>query len=122
MNICLAGTSHEYLSATARFFDFLHIEVVGICTSLEAVVDQTTFLQPDLLLVDIALLGEVGLPFVRRLKGLSHKTRVVILASAGGKEYIRAARESGADGFIRKEELGKDLYPMIQELFSDQGG
>lgn len=73
----------------------------------------------DLLLLDNELPAMSGIELTRRARSLSHRRQtpiIVISASVCG----RAAREAGADAFLKKpEDVGK-LLETIERLLSDR--
>ncbi len=76
----------------------------------------TRELRPGVVLMDVAMPSVDGLEATRRIKALQPETKVIILAVHGEEAYQRAARESGADGFLVKKTLAGELIPTIRRL------
>ena len=73
----------------------------------------------DLLLVDYDLPNVNGLEFVRRARKLAHRSHVpVVMLSASPVEA--AAREAGADVFLRKPQDIVSLVETITSLIADR--
>jgi DNA-binding NarL/FixJ family response regulator len=76
-------------------------------------------LLPNLIFMDIKLLGENGLELTRKIKATHPETPIIILTSYDVLEYRQAAYESGADSFLVKGSftLG-ELITMVESLIS----
>ena len=93
--------------------------VVGRAASGEDALEQVTRLQPDLVLMDLAMPGMGGLEATRRMKTRAGAPRIIMLSLNEDPIYHRAALEVGANGFLPKSKLGTALMPMIRSLFQD---
>jgi DNA-binding NarL/FixJ family response regulator len=92
-------------------------DVVGRTTSGEEALEQGLAMQPDLVLMDLAMPGMGGLEATRRLKAKPGAPRVIMLSLHEHPMYRQAALDAGADGFVPKSKLGTALLPMIHSLF-----
>jgi CheY-like chemotaxis protein len=86
--------------------DLLEIEGFEVCRCVDAenALDTLTHVEPDLILMDLALPGIDGLQLTRKLKqeGKTSKIKIVALTASamkGDKERILSA---GCDGYITK--------------------
>lgn len=77
-------------------------------------------LNPDLVLVDLAMPAMSGLEVARRLKKRPGGPRVVILTMYDNPQYVEEASRVGADGFVTKAELDEKLLPVIHALFAEK--
>lgn len=86
----------------------------------EAVAAFTTF-RPDLVLLDINLVGSTGLDLLRRLREIDPSTAVVMLTSVNARRSVEEAARDGAQGYLLKEtpheQLAEELRAMIARLF-----
>lgn len=73
-------------------------------------------LQPDLVLVDIAMPGIDGLEVARRLKSQPSALHVVMVTIHDDASYRVAAREAGADGFISKSDFTLQVLTVLHEM------
>jgi DNA-binding NarL/FixJ family response regulator len=87
----------------AGLSDDERIEVVGIAVTGQEAVDLATQLEPDVVLMDLAMPVMDGLEATRRIADASPNTRVLVLTGESSVD-ASAAREAGAVGFIRKDE------------------
>ena len=91
--------------------------VVGVAESGDSAIRQVQELQPDLVFMDIAMHGINGLEATREIKRLSNPPRVIMLTVFDDAEYRRASAAAGADGFISKAEVAKEIPITLEKLF-----
>jgi DNA-binding NarL/FixJ family response regulator len=117
----LIDDSPEFLEAAQRFLaSDQKIEVVGALTTGKDAVEKVTLLQPDLVLIDLAMPGTNGLEATRGIKEIPNPPQVIILTLYDNYEYQIASEAVHADGFISKSEFGSKLLPLIQLLFEER--
>jgi DNA-binding NarL/FixJ family response regulator len=90
--------------------------VVGAVGNGEEAVKVAVSLDPDVLVLDIAMPGMNGLQVANRLRMLQLRTKVVFLSIHEQPEYISAAFDSGACGYVTKRRLASDLASAIVEV------
>ena len=121
LRILLVDDSAEFLESAARLL-MLHQElcIVGRAASGSSALEQVAVLNPDLVLMDLAMPGMNGLETTRRIKARQAAPRVVIMTLYDVAEYRAAARAATADGFIAKSSIRSQLLPMLAGLFPDR--
>lgn len=86
-----------------------HVSVVGEAEDGLKLLELTRQLQPQLVLVDIAMPRLNGLEAAERIvKDHSH-TRVIILSMHQDEEYVRQALKVGASGYLIKDSAPAEL-------------
>ena len=80
------------------------IEVVAEVGRGDEVVQTAKACQPDIALLDIEMPGGDGLAAAQALREALPRCRSVILTTFGRSGYLRRAMESGAMGFLLKDE------------------
>ena len=94
------------------------IEVVGEVVEATKVVPTVGQLLPDVVLLDIRMPELDGLTCLERLGRLHPAVAVVVLSTFAGDEYIEAARERGARGYIVKTVDPLQLHEMVRTAVS----
>lgn len=118
IRVLLVDDSLEFLDAAVRYLSsYPKLIVVGSShTGLEAL-EQVKQLNPDLVLMDLALPGMSGLETTRLIKAHPDSPRVIILTLHDNPEYRTASESVNADGFLDKSDFGVELLPLIHALF-----
>ena len=92
------------------------ISIVGEAsdgTSALLLVEQ---LQPDILLLDLAMPGMDGLECLRELKRRDLPTRVIVLSMFEDENYVLAAMSAGALGYVQKSAIDTELFQAIDNV------
>jgi DNA-binding NarL/FixJ family response regulator len=90
--------------------------VVGEFCSVEESLDGIRELQPDLVITDIALPGRSGIELLGEIRRLSPRTRKLVLTAHENEEYIRAALNADADGYVLKDANSAELNRAIRTV------
>ena len=93
--------------------------VVGEAQSGEDALSRLHDIPADVVLLDIRLAGMDGIATLQKLK-LSQPNLKVIMLTSHGDEYLSAAIEAGATGYLLKRANRAELVKAIVEAF--QGG
>ncbi len=73
-------------------------------------------LQPDIVLLDLAMPRLNSLEALRRIKTARPETTVIIVTVHAEDAYRQAAADGGADAFLLKKTLVTVLLPTLQRL------
>src|SRR6266850_4961432 len=95
-------------------------DIVGEFGSVEECLEGIAGLQPDLLLTDLGLPGRSGIELLAEIRRLSPKTRKLVLTAHENEEYIRAALNAGADGYVLKDANSVELMLAIRTVSAGQ--
>lgn len=74
--------------------------------------------RPDLVLVDFTMPGMNGAEVARRLKAQPWAPKVVVMSFNADPEYRELALSAGADAYIVKTDLHRELLPLLDNLRS----
>jgi two-component system, NarL family, nitrate/nitrite response regulator NarL len=120
IRVLLVDDNPDFIVALRRFLSSdVQIDVVGHTSSAKEALEIIGYLNPDLVIMDLAMPEMNGLEATRFFKSLSRPPQVIILTLHENKEYLIASRSVAADGFVVKSELGVELLPLIHTIFSD---
>jgi DNA-binding NarL/FixJ family response regulator len=122
IQVYLVDDNPEFLRAAAHFLSTdPGIEIVGQALSSRYALENLARLEPDLVLMDLAMPELDGIEVTRHIKMQAHAPRVIILTLYDGPQYRSQARAAGADGFVAKSEFGERLLPLIYEICGRNG-
>jgi len=94
------------------------IEVVGTASSGDEALEVVRRTQPTVVLMDIRMPGGDGLRATAAITSDARlaATRVIVLTTFDLDEYVHAALESGASGFLLKDALPEDLLRAVHAV------
>jgi DNA-binding NarL/FixJ family response regulator len=117
IRVLLVDDSDAFRQAAGRYLRHQALcNLVGTASSGDEALECVMLLQPDLVLLDIAMPGANGLEVARRMKSRLPAPRVVMVTIHDDATYRNAAREAGADGFITKSEFTVQILSLLREL------
>ena len=79
------------------------MEVVAEAADGRQALRMVRDLQPDLVLMDIAMPGLNGLESAERIHNIHPKTKIIILSMHASEEYVAQALKAGASGYLLKD-------------------
>jgi DNA-binding NarL/FixJ family response regulator len=94
--------------------------IVGEYGCARSSLDGIHELQPDLILVDLALPNGSGVELLAQTRRLSPRSRKLVLTASDHAEYIRAALGAGADGYVLKDASAAELMLAIRTVSMGQ--
>ena len=89
-------------------------DVVAAVPDGLSAVTEAEHLEPDLLVLDIAMPGLNGIAAAARLKELGSTAKVVFVTNMRDREFVRESLALGDVGFVVKDRLVADLLPAIR--------
>ena len=92
------------------------ISVVGEAADGAAAVALAAELAPDVVLLDVGLPVVNGLEAARRIRQLPRPPRILMLSAYNDDDYVRAAVEAGANGYLLKTAHIKDIVAAIRSV------
>ena len=100
--------------------DFLREEeevlVVGTAGSGEEALAKAQGLQPQVILLDLAMPGLSGFDTIPCLRRVMPDLSIITLTVLEANGYREAALAAGADDFVPKSRLNTDLLPAIRRV------
>jgi DNA-binding NarL/FixJ family response regulator len=93
-------------------------EVVATVSDGLAAVTEAARLEPDLLVLDIAMPGLNGIAAAARLKENGSTAKVVFVTNLHDREFVQGSLALGDVGFVVKDRLVADLLPAIRTVLA----
>lgn len=94
------------------------IEVVGEAVNGNEALKMVSKLEPDVVLMDVAMPIMDGLEATRRISKDFPKTKVLVITQHDDKEYVFPVIESGASGLISKAGASSELASGIRAVYN----
>jgi two-component system, NarL family, response regulator NreC len=107
---------HEIVRAGLRmlFSAEPEVEIIGEASSGEDAVDAVGSLQPEVVLMDVAMPGIGGVEATRRIKAVHPQVAVLALTMHEDEEYFFEMLGAGASGYVPKRAAPDDLMSAIR--------
>ena len=96
------------------------VDVIGEAADGKQAVERVQEMEPDVVVMDIAMPDMDGIEATRRIQKKSPRVRLLILTQHDNKEYILSAIKAGASGYVPKRALGSDLVTAIRAVHKGQ--
>jgi DNA-binding NarL/FixJ family response regulator len=93
----------QLLQSDGRF------EVVGQASTGEEAVTAVNERRPDLILMDLRMPGMSGVEAIKRIRAADREVPIGVLTIFESPEYVQAALDAGASGYVAKDATPADL-------------
>lgn len=115
----LIADDHGIVRAGVRSLlaDYSDIEVVGEAQSGHQAIELAIKLQPDVVLMDIAMAGLSGLEATQEIRERAPQVQVLALSMHDREEYFFAMLQAGALGYVLKESGPDELVAGIRAVY-----
>ena len=100
--------------------DFSDLQVVGEVGDGEQLLMLLGTISPNMVILDISMPKIPGLEVAQEIKRRYPKIKILILTMHKKVEYLNKAIAAGVDGYLLKEDAGKELGSAINKIRQDQ--
>jgi len=103
-------------------------EVCGEASNGKEAIEAVKALNPDVVILDLAMPVMGGLEAAPQIGSLAPKSRILIFTLYESERLLEEARKAGVHGFVAKSQAGRDLLSAIETVesggtfFSSQAG
>jgi NarL family two-component system response regulator LiaR len=95
-------------------------EVVGEAADGEEAVRLVNQLKPSVAILDMAMPNLNGIEAAKQIKKTQPGTAVLVLSAYDDDQYVYAALEAGADGYLLKNVRGRQLVDAIRDVYAGE--
>lgn len=94
------------------------LEVIGEAGDGREAIRKVDTLQPDLLLIDLSMPKLNGIEAIREIKSQHPEIKIIVLTVHKSEEYIVAALQAGANGYMLKDASQNELLLVIDYVIN----
>ena len=96
------------------------MKVVGEATNGRVAVEKALDLEPDVVIMDIAMPQMNGIEAAKRIRKQLPGTKILILSMYSHEHYIHELLETGVSGYLLKDSSGRDIVKAIHAAMKDE--
>ena len=104
----------EGITALLKFYE--DVEVIGEAADGREAIDIATKLNPDVMLMDIAMPGLGGLEATVEIKKRNPDIKILVLSQYDDREYVSRFLKANVSGYILKRAVGGELITAIRAV------
>jgi DNA-binding NarL/FixJ family response regulator len=117
--VLVADDHRAMLDTLVRLLSRDFTVVAAVPDGLSAVT-EAEHLEPDLLVLDIAMPGLNGIAAAARLKERGSTAKIVFVTNMRDREFVQESLALGDVGFVVKDRLVADLLPAIRRVLAGE--
>ncbi len=99
-----------------RFEEIDDINVIGVANDGQELLEKAVQLKPDVIITDISMPKINGLKATRLLSQSHPEIKILIFTMHDNKEYMQNAIDSGAKGYILKDQPANELIEAVRAI------
>jgi DNA-binding NarL/FixJ family response regulator len=114
----LVGQFQNNWDLLSRFSDGL--QIVGAVTTGEEAINLYSFLDPEVIFVDVFLIGMSGFEMARFIKEHNRSIRIIMVSEEFNFQFFRTSMDLRLEGYISKDMDEDILHQAILNLRRDK--
>jgi DNA-binding NarL/FixJ family response regulator len=91
-------------------------DILAVVADGRSAVESTSFLKPDIVLLDIAMPLLNGIEAARQIRELNVPAKIIFLTMQTDRDYVRVAFRAGASGYVLKQAAPSELSEAIRTV------
>jgi DNA-binding NarL/FixJ family response regulator len=119
LRIAVADDNADFLNKLISVLE-TEFDVVATATDGKSALESIRSCCPDVVVLDLEMPLLNGIEITRELSKHSPRPAVVICSVESDPEFIEAAREAGALGYVFKVRIGTDLIAAVNSVARGQ--
>ncbi len=96
------------------------LEVVGQAVNGRDAVEMAEKLNPDIIIMDIAMPKMNGIEASKKIRKLLPKAKILILSMYSHEHYVHELLEVGVSGYLLKDSSGRDIVKAIDDAMNNK--
>lgn len=92
------------------------LNVCGTAGTADKALKEIARLKPDLVLVDLGLPGKSGLEFIKEIRVVNRKIKLLVVSMHDEAVYADRVLRAGGDGYIMKQENPEEIVHAIRDV------
>lgn len=96
------------------------MEVCGIFTSAQQLLDRMQFDTPDLVISDISMPDMNGLELAKIIREKHPRVRIILLTMHASAAWVKLAKETGVQGYLLKESGLQEMRDAIHTVMNGE--
>jgi DNA-binding NarL/FixJ family response regulator len=115
-SLLLADDNHALLETLVEMLQPGY-QVAAAMNNGTSVLEQFAALSPDIIILDISLGDLTGFEVARRLRDAGCTAKIIFLTVHEDIDFVNAAFDVGASGYVFKSRISADLTKAIDTVF-----
>ncbi|HKR11754.1 MAG TPA: response regulator transcription factor [Pyrinomonadaceae bacterium] len=116
----LLADDHKEMRDTVEHLLASEFDIVGVVADGEELLKTESETHPDVCVLDISMPKMSGIDAANRLRAEGSRTKIVFLTVHDDPDFLQAALDTGALGYVLKSRIVADLSRAIESVLNGQ--